>query len=146
MFMNPKLKNLAAVIVSLMFLAGCSAGSMSAEELAARETESDASLWDEEDFKSIAAKSCIKYKAVSDKSLGEWYADWRTLGREYIIVGLTSGALENHPKWNPIANTVLKLTANALSRSTGGNGVTVPSDDAIASYNLCKELGVDLNE
>lgn len=144
--MNPKLKNLAAVIVSLMFLAGCSAGSMSAEELAARETESDASLWDEEDFKTIAAKSCIKYKVVSDKSLGEWYFDWRTLGREYIIVGLTSGALENHPKWNPIANTVLKLTANALSRSSGGDGVTVPSDDAIGSYNLCKELGVDLNE
>ena len=96
--MNPKLKNLAAVIVSLMFLAGCSAGSMSAEDLAARETESDATLWDEEDWKTIAAKSCIKYKVVSDKSLGEWYADWRTLGREYIVVGLTSGALENHPK------------------------------------------------
>jgi hypothetical protein len=146
MIMNSKISKLAAIILSLIFLAGCSAGSMSAEDLAARETESDATLWDEEDYKTIAAKSCIKYKVVSDKSLGEWYADWSTLGREYIIVGITSGALDDHPKWNPIANTVLKLTANALSRATGGDGVTVPSDDAIASYNLCKELGVDLNE
>lgn len=144
--MNPKVKNLAAVIVSLIFLAGCSAGSMSAEDLAARETESDASLWDEEDYKSIAAKSCIKYKVVFNNALGDWYADWSRLGTEYTIVGLTSGALDDHPKWDPIARTVRQSTTNALSRAAGGAGVEVSSDIAVQAFNLCEELGVDLSK
>lgn len=144
--MNTKSKSLAAAIVSLMFLAGCSAGSMSAEDLAARETESDASLWDDEDYKTIAAKACIKYKVVFNNSLGEWYGDWSRLGSEYTLVGLTSGALDDHPKWDPIARTVRQSTTNALTRAAGGAGVEVSSDIALQAFNLCEELGVDLTE
>lgn len=146
MFMNAKSKSLAAAIVSLMFLAGCSVGSMSAEDLAARETESDATLWDDEDYKTIAAKACIRYKVVFNNSLGEWYGDWSRLGSEYTLVGLTSGALDDHPKWDPIARTVRQSTTNALSRAAGGAGVEVSSDIALQAFNLCEELGVDLTE
>ena len=142
--MNLKFKGLAPILVSLMFLSGCSAGSMSAEELAARETDSDASLWDEEDFKTIAAKACIKYKVVFNNALGEWYADWSRLGTEYTLVGLTSGALDDHPKWDPIARTVRQSANNALSRAAGGGGTEVSSDIALQAFNLCEELGVDL--
>ena len=144
--MNSKISKLAALIVSLIFLAGCSSGSMSAEDLAARETDSDASLWDEEDYKTIAAKACIKYKVVFNNGLGEWYADWSRLGTEYTLVGLTSGALDDHPKWDPIARTVRQSTTNALSRAAGGAGVEVSSDVALQAFNLCEELGVDLTE
>ena len=144
--MNSKISKLAALIVSLIFLAGCSSGSMSAEDLAARETDSDASLWDEEDYKTIAAKACIKYKVVFNNALGEWYADWSRLGTEYTLVGLTSGALDDHPKWDPIARTVRQSTTNALSRAAGGVGVEVSSDVAVQAFNLCEELGVDLTE
>ena len=144
--MNSKISKLAALIVSLIFLAGCSSGSMSAEDLAARETDSDASLWDEEDYKTIAAKACIKYKVVFNNALGEWYADWSRLGSEYTLVGLTSGALDDHPKWDPIARTVRQSTTNALSRAAGGAGVEVSSDVAVQAFNLCEELGVDLTE
>jgi hypothetical protein len=146
MVMNSKISKLAALIVSLIFLAGCSSGSMSAEDLAARETDSDASLWDEEDYKTIAAKACIKYKVVFNNALGEWYADWSRLGTEYTLVGLTSGALDDHPKWDPIARTVRQSTTNALSRAAGGAGVEVSSDVALQAFNLCEELGVDLTE
>jgi len=144
--MNSKISKLAAIILSLIFLAGCSAGSMSAEDLAARETESDASQWDEEDYKTIAAKSCIKYKVVFNNALGDWYADWSRLGSEYTLVGLTSGALDDHPKWGPIARTVRESTSNALTRAAGGAGVEVSSDVAVEAFNLCEELGVDLTE
>ena len=144
--MNSKISKLAALIVSLIFLAGCSSGSMSAEDLAGRETDSDASLWDEEDYKTIAAKACIKYKVVFNNALGEWYADWSRLGTEYTLVGLTSGALDDHPKWDPIARTVRQSTTNALSRAAGGAGVEVSSDVAVQAFNLCEELGVDLTE
>ncbi len=146
MIMNSKISKMAAIILSLIFLAGCSAGSMSAEDLAARETESDASQWDEEDYKTIAAKSCIKYKVVFNNALGDWYADWSRLGSEYTLVGLTSGALDDHPKWGPIARTVRESTSNALTRAAGGAGVDVSSDVAVEAFSLCEELGVDLTE
>jgi hypothetical protein len=136
----------ASVMVSIFLLAGCSSGPMSADELAARETDSDASLWDEEDYKSIAAKSCLKFKVVFKNSLGDWYADWARLGSEYTMVGLTSGALDDHPKWGPIATNVRQSTSNALNRSVGGAGVEVSSDVAVEAFNLCEELGVDLTE
>ena len=142
--MNPRLKTLTAAIVTMMFLTGCSGGAMSAEKLAARETESDASLWDEEDYKTIAAQACIKYKVVFNNALGDWYADWSRLGTEYTIVGLTSGALDDHPKWDPIARTVRQSTTNALLRSGGGSGSEVSSDIALQAFNLCNEVGVDL--
>jgi hypothetical protein len=139
--------SIAAVLALLItLLSGCSSGSMSAEDLAARETDSDASLWDEEDYKTIAAKACIKYKVVFNNALGEWYADWSRLGTEYTLVGLTSGALDDHPKWDPIARTVRQSTTNALSRAAGGAGVEVSSDVAVQAFNLCEELGVDLTE
>ena len=139
--------SIAAVLALLItLLSGCSSGSMSAEDLAARETDSDASLWDEEDYKTIAAKACIKYKVVFNNALGEWYADWNRLGTEYTLVGLTSGALDDHPKWDPIARTVRQSTTNALSRAAGGAGVEVSSDVAVQAFNLCEELGVDLTE
>lgn len=132
------------IIVCAMLVTGCSAGSMSAEELAARETESDASLWDDEDYRSIAAKACIKYKVVFNNALGEWYADWDRLSTEYTLVGLTSGALDDHPKWGPIARTVQEAKVNALNRAVGGSGVAVSGDLAVEAFNLCEELGVDL--
>ena len=144
--MKSAITKFGAIIVSLLLLAGCSTGSMSAEELAARETESDASAWDEEDYKTIAAKSCLKFKVVFSKAVGEWYADWSRLGTEYTMVGLTSGALDNHPKWDPIARNVRQSTSNALNRAVGGAGLEVSTDIALEAFNLCKELGVDLTE
>ena len=81
--MNLKMSKFIAAIVSLFFLAGCSSGPISAEDLATRETESDASLWDEEDYKTIAAKACLKFKVVFNNAVGEWYGDWSKLGNEY---------------------------------------------------------------
>jgi hypothetical protein len=138
-------KSLGLALIAL-FLAGCSSGPLSAEDLAAREIDSDASLWDEEDYKTIAASACLKYKVVFNNSLGEWYADWNKLSSEYTLVGLTSGALDDHPKWNPIARTVGQSKMNALLRSGGGSGSEVSSDIALQAFNLCEELGVDLTE
>ena len=139
--------SIAAVLALVItLLPGCSSGSMSAEDLASRETDSDASLWDEEDYKTIAAKACIKYKVVFNNALGDWYADWSRLGAEYTLVGLTSGALDDHPKWDPIARTVRQSTTNALTRAAGGAGVEVSSDIAVQAFNLCEELGVDLSK
>ena len=127
-------------------MSACGSGTQSIEELAARETESDANLWDDEDYKSIAAKSCILYKAASDMSLGELYGNWDALSIEYTKVGLTSGALEDHPKWGPIGELVFKLKVNAINRSVGNNGIEVPSNLVLQTYDLCSELGLDLNE
>jgi hypothetical protein len=137
---------IVTMIACAVLFTGCSADSMSAEELAARETESDASLWDEDDYQSIAAKACIKYKVVFNNALGEWYADWNRLSTEYTLVGLTSGALDDHPKWGPIARTVQEAKVNALNRAVGGSGVGVSGDLAVEAFNLCKELGVDFTE
>ena len=134
------------VLASMFFLTtGCSSGPLSAEDLAARETESNASQWDEEDYKTIAAQSCLKYKVVFKKALGEWYADWPKLSTEYILVGLTSGALDNHPKWNPIAKNISEMKSNAISRASGLSGVSISPDVGVEAFNLCNELGVDLN-
>lgn len=136
----------SSVFLSMFVLiTGCSSGPLSAEDMAARETESNASQWDEEDYKTIAAKSCLKYKEVFNKSLGEWYANWSIQGTEYTLVGLTSGALDDHPKWNPIAKNINELKYNAINRASGGSGVAVSSDVAIQAFDLCKELGVDVN-
>ena len=142
--MNLKMSKFIAAIVSLFFLAGCSSGPVSAEDLAARETESDSSLWDEEDYKTIAAKACLKFKVVFNNAVGEWYGDWSKLGYEYTIVGLTSGALDDHPKWDPIARTVRQSTTNALLRAAGTSGSEVSTDISLQAFNLCEELGVDL--
>jgi hypothetical protein len=144
--MNSRISKFPPIILSLILLAGCSAGSMTAEDLAAREINSDASQWDEEDYKTIAARACIKYKVVFNNALGEWYADWNRLNSEYTIVGLTSGALDDHPKWNPIAKTVQESKMNALDRSIGGAGVPVSTDTSLEAFNLCEELGVDLTK
>ena len=144
MNMNSIKSKIAALVVPLFVLAGCSSGSMSAEDLASRETESDATLWDEEDYKTIAAQACLKYEVVFDKSLGEWYADWTKLGTVYTLVGLTSGALDDHPKWDPIARTVRQSTTNALLRAVGESGSEVSSDIALQAFKLCEEIGVDL--
>lgn len=143
---NVYIKKVAAAVFILGLLTSCSGGALTAEELAARETESDASLWDEEDYKSIAAKACLKFNVVFKNALGEWYADWDKLGTEYTIVGLTSGALDDHPKWDPIARTVRQMTTNALSRALGGGGVEVWTAPWEKVLNLCDEIGVDLTE
>jgi hypothetical protein len=119
---------------------------MSIAEIAAREKENDASLWDDEDYKTIAAKSCILYKSVFDQALGDLYSNWSALSSEYLRVNLTAGALDDHPKWGPIADLVFKSWQNALSRSVGGSGVEVPSDSNLKTFELCKELGLDLSE
>jgi hypothetical protein len=139
-------RNYLALLLIALFLAGCSSGPLTAEDLAARETESDASLWDEEDYKTIAASACLKYKVVFNNSLGEWYADWNRLSSEYTLVGLTSGALDDHPKWDPIARAVSQAKTNALLRSGGGSGSEVSSDIALQAFSLCEELGVDLSK
>lgn len=125
---------------------GCSSGPLSAEELAARETESDANLWDEEDYKTIAAKSCLEYKVVFQKAIGAWYGDWPKQFSEYTLVALTSGALDTHPKWNPIAKNVDDMKFNALNRAAGGPGREISSEVGLQAFNLCEELGVDLSE
>ena len=132
------------LLVMALSIAGCSSGPLSAEDLAARETESNASQWDEEDYKTIAAKSCLEYKVVFAKALGEWYANWSKLSTEYTIVGLTSGALDSHPKWNPIAKNISEMKYNAISRASGGSGVEISSKVGLEAFDLCKELGVDI--
>jgi hypothetical protein len=119
---------------------------MSAEELAARPTESDASLWDEEDYRTIAAKSCLLYKTAFDSALGDAYLDWDTQSVQWLTVNLTSGALEDHPEWGPIDEVVFAMLSNSMSRSSGGAGVEMPNDAVLEQYNLCLELGVNLNE
>lgn len=141
--------NLIKVLTALTLgfvLSACSSAPMTIQELAAQEREDDANLWDEEDYKSIAAKSCILYKEVSDRSLGDLYADWTALMVEYTKVRMTSGALDDHPKWGPIAELTFKLQVNAANRGVGGGGVEVPSNLALETYELCNELGLDLNE
>jgi len=142
------MKNRYSGIFLALFLTGtlvsCSSASMSAEDLAARETESDASLWDDEDYKSIAANSCLKYKVVFNNALGEWYGDWTRLGMEYTLVNLTSGALDDHPKWDPIARTVFESWQNALNRAGGGAGMVVSAETSLQAFELCGEVGVDL--
>jgi len=68
------------------------------------------------------------------------------LNSEYTLVGLTSGALDDHPKWNPIAKTGWESQMNALNRSNGGAGVEVSTDTTLEAFNLCKEIGVNLTE
>lgn len=140
------LLRIAASIMLIFSLSACGSGVQTIDELAAREQEDDASLWDEEDYKSIAAKSCILYKAASDKSLGELFGNWTALMMEYQTVRFTAGALDDHPKWGPIEELVLKLQANATNRAVGNSGVEVPSNLILETYELCKELGLDLNE
>lgn len=119
---------------------------MTAEELASRETDSDASLWDEEDYETIAAKGCLKYKAAFDFALADGFYDWDAQSIEWTTVNLTTGALEGHPKWGPIHDTVFATWTNAISRSVGGEGVEVPSQAVLDSFALCGEVGVNLNE
>jgi hypothetical protein len=142
-------KNRYANIVFTFFFLGalvsCSSGPMSAEDLAAREMESDATLWDDEDYKPIAASSCLKYKVVFNNALGVWYADWTRLFTEYTRVGLTSGALDDDPKWGPIAETIDEAKYNALNRSIGGSGTPISTDTSLQAFELCGELGVDLS-
>jgi hypothetical protein len=142
------IRSLAGLLVVIFGLTGCAMGSpsLSAEELAERPTESDASLWDEEDYRSIAAKSCLLYKGAFDSALGDAYLDWDTQNMQWLTVGLTSVSLDGHSKWDPINKVVIALFANSLSRSGGGGGEEIPNDAVADAYNLCLELGVDLNE
>jgi hypothetical protein len=139
------IKKLGFLALFIALLSGCSSGPLSAEQLAARERESDASLWDEEDYKSIAADACLKFKVVFNNALGDWYGDWDRLFIEYTRVDATAGALEDHPKWDPIAKTVFQHKVNAVNRSVGNPGTEVSSAVALQAFNLCKELGVDLS-
>jgi len=141
-------KSISIALLSILGLTGCAMGSanMSAEELAARPTESDASLWDEEDYRTIAAKSCLLYKTAFDSALGDAYLDWDTQSVQWLTVNLTSGALEDHPEWGPIDEVVFAMLSNSMSRSSGGAGVEMPNDAILEQYNLCLELGVNLNE
>jgi hypothetical protein len=133
-------------LICSFFLLGSivSCGAPSAKDLAARETGNNPSLWDDEDYKTIAAKGCLAFKDAFDKSLGEDYLDWNTQVGTYTVVKLTTGALDNHEKWGPIAKVVDSLYLNALSRGAGGSGVNVPSDLNIQAFDLCKEIGVDM--
>lgn len=141
-------KSISGLLLAMFGLTGCAMGSsnLSAEQLAARPTESDATLWDEEDYRSIAAKSCLLYKTAFDSALGDAYLDWDTQSVQWMTVNLTSGALEGHPKWGPINEVVFALLANSIGRSVGEGGVDVPMDAAAEQYDLCLELGVDVNE
>ena len=141
-------KSISIALLSILGLTGCAMGSanMSAEELAARPTESDASLWDEEDYRTIAAKSCLLYKTAFDSALGDAYLDWDTQSVQWLTVNLTSGSLEDHPEWGPIDEVVFAMLSNSMSRSSGGAGVEMPNDAILEQYNLCLELGVNLNE
>ncbi len=136
-------KSVLVALIGVLTLTGCS---MSAQQLAERPIEDDASLWDEEDYETLAAKSCLLYKEAFDASLGENYADWTAQSIQWTSVHMTAGALEGHSKWGPINDVTFALWANALSRASGGPGAEVLSEDTLGSYNLCLELGVDLNK
>ena len=140
---NQKLVALATSFLLALSLASC--GTPTAEELAARDVGNNAAMWDDEDYKSIAAKGCLAYKDAFDKALGEYYSDWNSQLGLYMGVMLTTGALKGHKKWDPIGQVVEKLYANAMSRSAGGSGISIPTDLTTQSYELCKEVGVDLN-
>lgn len=137
-----KITSIASALLLLGTLASC--GAPSAEELAARDIGNNASMWDEEDYKSIAAKGCLAFKESFDLALGENYLDWVAQIRSFVLVRLTTGALDDHKKWGPIAEVVDKFYLNALSRGSGGSGVTIPSDLNTQSFELCKEVGVDM--
>ncbi len=137
-----KIASFACAFFLLGSLASC--GTPTAEDLAARSTESNAAAWDEEDYKTIAAKGCLAFKDAFDKSLGEDYLDWNTQVMTYTVVKLTTGALDDHKKWSPIAQVVDSLYLNALSRGAGGSGVNVSPDLNVQAFNLCKEIGVDI--
>jgi len=136
-------KKIISIILSIFMLTACSSGS-SIEEIAARATESDQSLWDDEDYKTIAAKSCLELKAANDKSLGELLYNWEPLSYEFLLVSQTTIPLNDHPKWGPIRDLTIALLTNAISRSQGGDGYEVPSIATSASFELCQELGGDL--
>jgi len=135
-----------ATLLCSFFLLGSlvSCGTPSAEELAARTTESDASKWDDEDYRTIAAKGCLAYKSAFDRALAEDYLDWVAQIRSFVLVRLTTGALDDHEKWGPIAEIVDQFYLNALNRGGGGSGVTISSDLTTQSFALCEEVGVDL--
>lgn len=136
-------KYVLVALLGAFALTGCAT---TAEQLAQRPTDSDASLWDEEDYETLAAKSCLLYKSAFDSALGDNYSDWTAQSIEWTEVQMTAGALEGHQKWAPIHDVTFALWANAINRSVGGEGVEVNSADTLGSYNLCLELGVDLNE
>ena len=139
-------KKILASFVAIAFLVPlASCGTPTAEELAARPTEDDASKWDDEDYKTIAAKGCLKYKDAFQKSIGDLYGDWDSQIVEYMGVKLTTGALKGHAKYDPLAQTVNSLYMNALERSLGSS---YPIDDTIAlkANDICLELGVDITE
>jgi hypothetical protein len=141
------IKLTASLLGATLFLGALSAcgGTPTAEELAARTVGDDASKWTAEDYKTIAAKSCIRYHDAFKKSLGDEFLDWDSQLISYTNVKLESGALAGNEKWGAIAEAVNDIYQNVMDRSIGGSGVTVPSDTALKAYDLCKELGVDIN-
>jgi hypothetical protein len=144
--MNKPLLRITSLITSVLIVGSLtSCGTPTAEELAARDIGNNAALWDDEDYKSIAAKGCLAFKDAFDKSLGDYYLDWNSQLGIYMRVMLTTGALKDHKKWGPIGQVVEKLYANAMSRGMGGEGVSIPGDLTTKSFALCKEVGVDMN-
>jgi hypothetical protein len=143
MYVSTMHKKVAILLMSVFLTVACSGGN-SIEEIASRSVESEQSQWNEDDYKTIAAKSCVELRKVNDRSLDDLLYDWNALTLEFANVGKTAQPLENHPKWGPIYNLILELFANFLSKAAGGEGSDFSDDTASATLNLCEELGGQL--
>jgi hypothetical protein len=138
-------------LISLTLIA-CSPSVKTVEELAARETEDSTSLWNEEDYKTRAAQSCIKYKEISDRALGDLFLNWEEQIRLYYPDFTESvKVLDGDAKFNPISEFVQWNFRNVSTRymnSIGGN-ITIekmPMEALNKTIDLCNELGLDLSE
>lgn len=130
--------------LSLASIASC--GTPSAEELAARPVESDVSLWDEEDYKSVAAKGCIEYKVIFNLALGSLYADWSAQYPYWYTVTKTTGELSEHPTYDPLYEIVSDMMMNAIQRSAGMDGWDIDTTAGIEASEICSSLGVEISE
>lgn len=130
--------------LSLATLTSC--GTPSAEDLAAREVESDSALWDEEDYKSVAAKGCIEYKEIFNLSLGSLYGDWETQYPIWYEATQTVRELSDHPTYDPLYEIVSDMMLNSLQRAAGREGWDVDTAAGVTASEICSSLGVEISE
>lgn len=129
--------------LSLASITSC--GTPSAEELAARPVESDVSLWDEEDYKSVAAKGCLEWEVAFDKGMSEDFGNWINQMVSYAIVVKTTSELTDDPTYGALHDIAWNLYSNALSRASGKDGERVDLDALTEASDICLNLGVDIN-
>jgi hypothetical protein len=139
-------KKTYAIVMALSLATLTSCGTPSAEDLAAREVESDSALWDEEDYKSVAAKGCIEYKVIFNLSLGSLYADWETQYPYWYEVTKTVTNLNDHPTYDPLYEIVSDMMMNSVQRASGMEGWDIDTAAGVTASEICSNLGVELSE